>query len=129
MSTPGSPQVEASLLDHPAVAAAAVFGAPDPQWGERVVAALVLRPAAAAADAAAAACPPGGRVFGARAAPMGLHAHCVARLSGFKVKPGGIRSARQACSRDRHFHALRRFQSSFSCYRRFPLPPRERCDP
>jgi O-succinylbenzoic acid--CoA ligase len=36
--------VEAVLADHPAVAEVAVAGVPDPEWGSRVVAWLVLRP-------------------------------------------------------------------------------------
>jgi fatty-acyl-CoA synthase/long-chain acyl-CoA synthetase len=37
-------EVEAVLERHPAVLEAAVFGIPDEQWGERVHAAVVLRP-------------------------------------------------------------------------------------
>ena len=37
-------EVEAILLEHPAVTDAAVVGIPDETWGERVVAAVVLRP-------------------------------------------------------------------------------------
>ncbi|MBO9521015.1 MAG: AMP-binding protein [Nocardioidaceae bacterium] len=37
-------EVEAVLLEHPAVTAACVVGVPDPVWGERVCAALVTAP-------------------------------------------------------------------------------------
>jgi fatty-acyl-CoA synthase len=36
-------EIEAVLMDHPAVEAAAVVGIPDIEWGERVVGAVVLR--------------------------------------------------------------------------------------
>jgi O-succinylbenzoic acid--CoA ligase len=57
-------EVEAALLEHPAVAEAGVFGRPDAEWGEAVTAAVVLR---AAAD------------------PAALRAHCAERLAAFKV--------------------------------------------
>ncbi len=41
---------EAVLLDHPAVAAAAVVGVPDVDWGEKVVAAVLLEPGATATE-------------------------------------------------------------------------------
>lgn len=63
-------EVEAALLRHPGVADAAVFGLPDPVWGE-VVAAVVV-PATGAAPTAA-----------------DLTAHCEALLAGYK-KPRRI---------------------------------------
>jgi long-chain acyl-CoA synthetase len=39
-----SGEVEAVLYEHPAVREAAVFGIPDPQWGELVMACVVLKP-------------------------------------------------------------------------------------
>ncbi|MGF1465883.1 MAG: AMP-binding protein [Sandaracinaceae bacterium] len=40
----GAGEVEAAILEHPAVAEAAVIGAPDDDLGERIVAFVVLRP-------------------------------------------------------------------------------------
>jgi o-succinylbenzoate---CoA ligase len=45
-------EVEAVLLSHNDIREAAVYGARDPVWGQRVVAALVLRPGAVLDDAA-----------------------------------------------------------------------------
>lgn len=59
-------EVEAVLVEHPAVAEAGVFGRPHPAWGEAVVAAVVLR-------------------TGAHVGEAELRAHCAARLAGFKV--------------------------------------------
>ena len=46
-----SSEVEAALQAHPAVQDAAVFGLPDPKWGERVCAVVQLRAGAAATEA------------------------------------------------------------------------------
>jgi O-succinylbenzoic acid--CoA ligase len=43
-------EVEAALLSHPAVAEAGVFGRPDAEWGEAVIAQVVLRSAADPAE-------------------------------------------------------------------------------
>jgi len=57
-------EVERVLASHPAVVEAAVTGVPDPEWGEAIVAFLVLRPAVA---------------------PEDLRAWCRERLAPFKV--------------------------------------------
>ena len=59
-------EVEATLLEHPAVADAAVHPRADSEWGETVVATVVLR-------------------NGSTAGPDELRAHCAARLAAFKV--------------------------------------------
>jgi long-chain acyl-CoA synthetase len=58
-------EVEAALMAHPAVAEAAVVGAPDEELGEEVVAFVTLRP-------------------GARVRPEQLIAFCRERLAAFK---------------------------------------------
>jgi O-succinylbenzoic acid--CoA ligase len=66
-------EVEAVLAGHPAVAEAGVHGAPDPEWGERVVATVVLRADQTATE-------------------DDLRGYCRVRLAGYKV-PRAIRFA------------------------------------
>jgi O-succinylbenzoic acid--CoA ligase len=68
-------EVEAVLAAHPAVAEAAVHGRADPDWGEAVVATVVLRP-------------------GAEATAEALRRHCAAQLAAFKV-PKTVAFARE----------------------------------
>jgi acyl-CoA synthetase (AMP-forming)/AMP-acid ligase II len=61
-----SGEVEAVIYQHPGVCETAVFGIPDPQWGELVLACVVLKP-------------------GATVGVDQLIAHCRRFLAGFKV--------------------------------------------
>jgi acyl-CoA synthetase (AMP-forming)/AMP-acid ligase II len=61
-----SAEVERALASHPAVASAAVVGAPDEKWGERVVAFVVARRDASVAAA-------------------DLVSHCRGQIAGYKV--------------------------------------------
>lgn len=58
-------EVEEALLTHPAVREISAIGVPEPDWGEVVVACVVLEPGASADDAA-------------------LDAHCLANIARFK---------------------------------------------
>ncbi len=59
-------EVEAALLEHPAVADAGVYARADPEWGEAIVAAVVARVPGSLSDGE-------------------LRAHCAQRLAPFKV--------------------------------------------
>ena len=59
-------EIEAALITHPELLDCAVFGVPDPEYGEALVAALLPRPGAAPTDAA-------------------IRGHLQARLAGYKV--------------------------------------------
>jgi acyl-CoA synthetase (AMP-forming)/AMP-acid ligase II len=59
-------EVEAVISEHPAVREAAVFGIPDPQWGELVMASVVLKP-------------------GTSLSADELIAHCRRSLANFKI--------------------------------------------
>lgn len=61
-----SVEVEHVLYEHPAVLECAVFGQPDPLWGERVCAAIVLRP-------------------GCEATAEALIEHCRSRMAHYKA--------------------------------------------
>jgi O-succinylbenzoic acid--CoA ligase len=76
-------EVEAVLLQHPAVAAAAVVGRPDARWGQRPVAYLVARAPPLPASLAAPA--PASPTAGVAASDAALQAHCRSQLPGFKV--------------------------------------------
>jgi acyl-CoA synthetase (AMP-forming)/AMP-acid ligase II len=43
-------EIESALVQHPAVEEAAVVGIPDVEWGEKVVAAVVLAPGATVSE-------------------------------------------------------------------------------
>jgi len=61
-----SAEVEQAIQKHPAVAMSAVVGAPDPRWGERVTAIVVLKK-------------------GSSATAQDLEQHCRTLIAGFKV--------------------------------------------
>ena len=59
-------ELESLLMEHPAVMDSAVIGIPDPQWGEMVMACVVLKD-------------------GATLTADDLIDHCRARIAGYKV--------------------------------------------
>ena len=75
-------EVEGLLLEHPAVAAVAVFGIPDERLGERVAAIVV--PAAGVAHPASAGLS-SARLSGAGLSGAGLTEFCAARLARYKI--------------------------------------------
>jgi O-succinylbenzoic acid--CoA ligase len=80
-------EVEAILAAHPAVAEALVAGRADPEWGEAVVAAVVLR-------------------TGQEASASELRRHCAEHLAAFKV-PKEISFSTQALARNRSGKLMR----------------------
>jgi O-succinylbenzoic acid--CoA ligase len=81
-------EVEAVLEAHPDVLEAAVLGRPDAEWGEAVVALVVVRP-------------------GASLAPDALREHAAAALAGYKV-PKAIRTTAAGLPRTASGKLLRR---------------------
>jgi acyl-CoA synthetase (AMP-forming)/AMP-acid ligase II len=79
-------EVEAALLAHPAVLEAAVFGRPDPVWGQQVAAVVLAR----------------GEI-----ASEALLAFCRERLAGYKV-PRHLRISRDPLPRNAAGKLLRR---------------------
>lgn len=65
-----SAEVENALAKHPAVGSCAVIGVPDPEWGERVHAVVVLKP-------------------GANATAEEIRTHVKTRIAGYKA-PGSV---------------------------------------
>ncbi|MFE5912696.1 long-chain fatty acid--CoA ligase [Streptomyces wedmorensis] len=61
-----SAEVENALATHPAIASSAVIGVPDPTWGERVHAVIVLKP-------------------GHTTTPDDIRAHCKTLIAGYKA--------------------------------------------
>jgi acyl-CoA synthetase (AMP-forming)/AMP-acid ligase II len=61
-----STEVENAIAGHPSVASCAVIGVPDPEWGERVHAAIVLRP-------------------GCTADPEEIRDHCASLIARYKA--------------------------------------------
>lgn len=88
-------EVEAALRELPAVADAAVLGLPDPDWGERVVAAVVAAPGAPTdADGILAALR--GRLAGAKRPKQVFFLEALPRNSGGKVDKAVLRELLQA---------------------------------
>jgi len=90
-------EVEAALLEHPAVAEAGVYARPDPEWGEAVVARVVLRD--------------GG---GDDTTPAALREHVARRLVGYKV-PKAVELSTEPLPRTASGKLLRRALPAPGC--------------